>query len=107
MTEAEGFEIAGLLSDVEDPVSNVLRPTARWCFVRWVADLRTPGSSSTVVDVLVNEVPVESVVVPAGERNVTHTTLVYAGPDDRVQMELVSAGSGARGLVVKPIYRVG
>lgn len=107
VTEAEGFEIAGLLSDVGDPVSNVLRPTARWCFVRWVADLRTPGSSSTVVDILVNEVPVGSVVVPAGARHVTHTTLVYAGPDDRVQMELVSAGSGARGLVVKPIYRVG
>jgi hypothetical protein len=107
VTEARGFEITGLLSEATDPVSNILRPTARWCFVRWVADLKTPGSSSSVFAILVNDGPVGWLTIPAGERSATLTSMIYAGPGDRVQMEMLSAGAGARGLTVTPIYRVG
>lgn len=104
-TDAIPFDHPGPLAT--GATSNVLRPSGDWLFVRWIADLVTPGSTNTGVSILVNGVAVASFVIPAGERSVEHTTGIWATRVDRVQVQITSAGAGAAGLTVTPIYRVG
>jgi hypothetical protein len=87
--------------------SGILRPTGDWLFVRWVADLVSPGTTGTTIAILVNGTPVSSFTIPANERKAEHTTGIWTTPVDTVQVQVTSAGSGAEQLTVTPIYRVG
>src|SRR5690606_28876012 len=103
-TDAIPFDYPGALWPA---TSNVLRPSGDWLFVRWIADLVTPGSTHTGVSILVSGAEVSSFTIPAGERSVEHTTGIWATRVDRVQVAITSAGAGAAGLTITPIYRVG
>lgn len=103
-TDATPFDHPGPLTE---STSNVLRPSGDWLFVRWIADLVTPGSTSTSVSILVNGSAVSSFVIPPGERSWEHTTGIWTTRVDRVQVQITTAGTGAEGLTVTPIYRVG
>lgn len=104
LTDAIPFDYPGALG-VE--VSNVLRPSSDWLFVRWIIDLVTAGSTSTTLAILQNGSTVETITIPASTSSMEHIYSMWATSSDRIQVQVTSAGTGAEGLTVTPIYRVG